>query len=343
MSPLTKPANEEATDLGESLEGVSLDGGPWFESAARALTKAFRAECCCAMRPMLAAQGWALDRAHFHGFPPGVDPAERVLELLRGLSSPLALAAVLPDRTQRPLAELTPSAVAGVRDALRRLEVPNRDVMCLAVCDGATLLAWVALLRRGDFTGAEQRVLDRLVPVLRRRLALGERLRQAELAEASLGAVLEALAEPALVVRGDGRVVAANAAAAALSLDPSSLQVERFRAGPTTHSNGRSSWRTTPLDSEEQPRGFLVVRRETGSDATDVTSVMHAAARRWGLTRTESRVLGELARGSSNKQIARSLDSSVRTIELHVSSILKKSALGSRAAVVAYLSGAVGK
>ncbi len=327
VSPLTNPASEEASELGESLEGVSIDGAPWFEGAARALTKAFRAECCCAVRPVLAARGWALDRACFHGLPPGIEPAARIVELLRGLSSPLALAAILPDRTQRPFAELTPTASAGVRDALRQLGVPNRDVMCLAVCDGATLLAWVALLRRNEFTELEHRALHRLVPVLRRRLALSERLRQAELAEASLGAVLEALAAPALVVRGDGRVVAANAAAAGLSLDPSTLPQEL----------SRPSWRTTPLGSREQPRGFLAVRRETG--VTDVTSVMNVAARRWRLTPAEARVLAELAQGASNKQIAGELESSVRTIELHVSSILKKSGLGSRAAVVAYLSG----
>jgi DNA-binding NarL/FixJ family response regulator len=51
---------------------------------------------------------------------------------------------------------------------------------------------------------------------------------------------------------------------------------------------------------------------------------------RFGLTRREMEVLGQLVKGSSNTAIAESLSLSTRTVEHHIASILQKMGVGSR-------------
>jgi DNA-binding CsgD family transcriptional regulator len=58
-------------------------------------------------------------------------------------------------------------------------------------------------------------------------------------------------------------------------------------------------------------------------------------ARAWSLTPRETEVLELLVRGLANKEIATALDTSVKTCEAHVSSLLHKSGADSRAAVIA--------
>jgi DNA-binding CsgD family transcriptional regulator len=60
-------------------------------------------------------------------------------------------------------------------------------------------------------------------------------------------------------------------------------------------------------------------------------------ARTWGLTARQTEVLERLSRGSSNKEIAASLDCAVRTVEIHVSEILRKAKVESRSALLAAL------
>jgi DNA-binding CsgD family transcriptional regulator len=55
----------------------------------------------------------------------------------------------------------------------------------------------------------------------------------------------------------------------------------------------------------------------------------------WQLTARESEVLGELAVGRSNKEIAVRLDCSARTVDVHVSSLLRKAQCTSRAELIA--------
>ena len=71
----------------------------------------------------------------------------------------------------------------------------------------------------------------------------------------------------------------------------------------------------------------LTRRRRTGPSAAST------------LTRRESEVLGVLARGRSNQQIAAELGLGQRTVEGHVSSVLGKLGVASRAEAVAYALG----
>jgi DNA-binding CsgD family transcriptional regulator len=68
---------------------------------------------------------------------------------------------------------------------------------------------------------------------------------------------------------------------------------------------------------------------------SDLPGRTRARAHEWGLTTQESRVLELLLQGLSNKEIARALGCSPRTVEIHVSRVLRKSGHESRAALIA--------
>jgi DNA-binding NarL/FixJ family response regulator len=95
-------------------------------------------------------------------------------------------------------------------------------------------------------------------------------------------------------------------------------------------------FQVSPIRAGTATRSYVVVERSSDSDSERRVA---AAANRWQLTRAESRVFRRLAGGISNKAIARDLDCSVRTVELHVSAILKKAHSRSRAELIVKLWG----
>jgi DNA-binding NarL/FixJ family response regulator len=62
---------------------------------------------------------------------------------------------------------------------------------------------------------------------------------------------------------------------------------------------------------------------------------LEAAAEAWDLTRRQSDVLGVLARGRSNKEIAVELGCAENTVELHVSELLRRTGASSRSELIA--------
>lgn len=92
--------------------------------------------------------------------------------------------------------------------------------------------------------------------------------------------------------------------------------------------------------------GGLLVQRLSGAGGPLLLVTQAAApARRveapgdWKLTGREGEVLEQIAAGRSNKDIAMSLGCSARTVEVHVSSLLRKSGCGSRTELLARLWG----
>lgn len=68
---------------------------------------------------------------------------------------------------------------------------------------------------------------------------------------------------------------------------------------------------------------------------TPLPSSRHDEETDWSLTRRETEVVRFLLAGAANKEIARVLGCSPRTIEVHVSSILRKSGVASRTELLA--------
>ena len=166
----------------------------------------------------------------------------------------------------------------------------------------------------------------------------------AELVEADVGllratlhAALGAIEEPTIVVRRNGHPVLANARGrewlASGTADLASLVQSAISAGPGQESAGFS---VSPIQGRQGVELFLVVGRPTGS--RDERRTVQAASS-WRLTRAETRVFGRLGRGITNRAIAHELECSIRTVELHVSSILKKAQVKSRAQLLVKLLG----
>ena len=85
------------------------------------------------------------------------------------------------------------------------------------------------------------------------------------------------------------------------------------------------------LTTRSGPLLLVLSGRGVRSDPLSPTRLRES----WQLTARESEVLGELAAGRSNKEIAGRLDCSARTVDVHVSSLLRKAQCTSRAELIA--------
>lgn len=158
---------------------------------------------------------------------------------------------------------------------------------------------------------------SRKTPRSRSKLSKDQRLRAATF-EALLGSIQTAV----FVTDPFGHPRQMNAAAATLHRQepPQVLrELARAIAGKSDRFVARR------FDTPTQPPHFLIV------PATPRASARPAAS----LTPREREVVGHLARGESNQEIAEALGISRRTAELHVSRILDKLGVQSRLAVVA--------
>jgi DNA-binding CsgD family transcriptional regulator len=208
-----------------------------------------------------------------------------------------------------------------------RNDMADRDQLRVLVCDGFYLAAWVGGFRREPFTPYERALLQQITPALERRLMLERRLGSEALARRELDAMLEPLGAPAFLVRTGVAVAHANGAGRQL------LRVE-----PELASRLRSAdspppgFDLTTLASWGLPLHHLAVRRVPAADAAERVA---QAAHRWELTRREREVLELVVAGQSNKDIATALLCAEKTVEVHMSSLLRKSGCDNRNALAA--------
>jgi DNA-binding NarL/FixJ family response regulator len=213
----------------------------------------------------------------------------------------------------------------------RQLQMENMFQLRALVCEDSALLAWIGVLRSEPFTPREQRLLQELVPSLLRRMEWETRLRQAGLLGAALEAALEALGQPAYVLTSTGRVVYANSAGRARveRVPPSVAEAIRLQGqGPLPPPHPH----VTRLHSRGLSPHYLVVDRSVEAQAT---GRVYALAARWELTAREAEVLEHIIQGASNKAIATRLGCAERTVEVHVTHLLRKAGVESRSALIA--------
>lgn len=216
-------------------------------------------------------------------------------------------------------------------DFLRRFEIDHMVYLRVLVCEEASLLGWVGVMRSEPFGERELNLLRELTPMLQRRLRLDTRLREAGLLHAALEVSLEALGQPAYVVTATGRVAYANAAGR--------VRLEREGAGHvaealTRHLRGEpggGSLSVTPLRLAGAAPHYLVVQRD---DSARTFARLHELGAGWKLTARETEVFGHLLRGESNKTISGKLGCAERTVEVHVTRILAKARVESRSALI---------
>jgi DNA-binding CsgD family transcriptional regulator len=209
-----------------------------------------------------------------------------------------------------------------------RFGFDDHDQLRVLVCDGPVLLAWVGGFRPGTFDEEDRRMLGALTSPLRARLRIEAQLKRAALDAAVAAESLEQLGAPAFVVDDGGHVRNANAPGRRwlAGTHRRALLVDMLR--------GRERCVRVRLQAAGMRAHWLLVVRskEPGLDARLAT-----AARRWGLTRRQAEVLERLVQGRANKTIAADLGCAEATVEVHVTALLEKAQVESRAELIAAL------
>lgn len=209
----------------------------------------------------------------------------------------------------------------------RQLNLDQMFQLRALVCEDEALLAWVGALRSEPFTAPEQQLFQELMPTLRRRLMLEQRLREAGLLSSALEAALEALGQPAYVTTATGRVMHANRVGRERSARHVAETVRQYVRGQEPREMTITALRVPGLATH-----YLVVDRN--ADAQNSGRVL-LLAERWGLTAREAEVLENIIQGASNKAIASRLGCAERTVEVHVTHVLSKAQSESRSALIA--------
>lgn len=121
-----------------------------------------------------------------------------------------------------------------------------------------------------------------------------------------------------------GRIIAANGAGR--------LWLESHDRACLEHPDGpdRELFEVTPSNRGAVRYCLVVLRGESPFQASAIPSA-------WQLTPREHEVVTLVARGASNYEIATELRCAVRTVEHHVTSILRKASVPSRSALIVAL------
>ncbi|HTL33960.1 MAG TPA: LuxR C-terminal-related transcriptional regulator [Kofleriaceae bacterium] len=218
-------------------------------------------------------------------------------------------------------------------DVLRPLGAQQYRQPRALLCDGSTVIAWFGGVHSSEPTGRQVQLLGAFVEPLRRRLVAESRLRESAYATAALEVALERLGSATFVVDARGAVRHANRAGRALiDRDPATLKAALRQAAA-----GRPSGlpvELVPIDDGGDARLWLASVTETSADAR-IAAAVAACRARWRLTPKQVEVLRYVVEGRSNTTIAGLLGCVERTVELHVTALLDKAGVDSRAGLVA--------
>lgn len=323
---------ERIRDIGRALE-VWQEGRSAIEETAPELMDLLGLEQFATYSISPGPKHWAVDYCLALGFQMDVRPiwSEYVA------SFPEKWGPYDPARPEQPqrnrvvrLAELgTREALETmpVYEAWKRCNLHEKDQIRVLLCDGDVLLRWIGGHRREPFTEREEHLLTELVPNLLERVKLERRLGQEALTLSALAAALEAIPAAALIVRQGASVVHANRAGSQL-LDRNHGRLPDELRGTNPEP---PDFDITQLESPGLGPHYLAIHR----GMPDRSARIREFARQWDLTRRQVQVLDLIVQGESNKRMAGELGCSLRTVELHVSNVLRKARAESRGALTA--------
>jgi DNA-binding CsgD family transcriptional regulator len=166
---------------------------------------------------------------------------------------------------------------------------------------------------------------------LRRRLWLERQLDVSDFALAALDEALALLPGAAFVVELGGRIVHANPAGRRTLAEGGKGTRERVAASVRAPERD-GPFTLIPLAARGAPDYLLAIARAgTPREGADPALL----ARRWGLTARQTQVLALLLRGYANRSIAADLQCALNTVEHHVTAVLAKAGVDSRAELIA--------
>jgi len=211
--------------------------------------------------------------------------------------------------------------------------IGDHEQLRVLLCEGASLLAWFGITDPATFSTRQRRLLAALARPMRRRLLLERRMARGERAGLALEAALEHIAIPAFVVGRHGVIHEMNAAGRSV-LEARRGELRRAVVDAIAGRPHQPVLQLVPLHARGlAPHWLVLIPAAAPHDR--LHAQLAAAATRWGLTRRETEVASWIARGATNQRIAAELGCAEHTVEVHVSRILAKADLASRAELVA--------
>jgi DNA-binding CsgD family transcriptional regulator len=213
-----------------------------------------------------------------------------------------------------------------------RIGTLGEDTMRVLVCDGPSMLAWVGIIQPAPTTERQRELLERVVPAFRKRLEFERLVAQSRLADAALVVALEEIAGAAWVIGPNGgKIEYANAAGRArLDADRDGMRAALVEC--IDHEGPTPDHRFKVARIRDASGGIAHIVVETPGASS--TNSVWDAVKRLGLTPAQTRVFEHVARGASNAVIAAELGVAERTVEAHVTAILVKAQVPSRAALI---------
>lgn len=240
----------------------------------------------------------------------------------------------LPRHLDLPQSRVVVQSLSG-RQGIYRVTLPDHQRLAGRLKRRARILArrlfWPAAIR--EMEGDKRELLERLRQLAGAHAAVEARRRDCELEAESRQTTERALLEALSQVRcaaflvGGGEVQAANELAG-FALHHEGAELRRRLLG-AVDGTPDGDFKVSRLASDGR---FLVMR--TGVEDL-VEQRLHLAVKAWGLTPRQADVLRGLVDGLGNKEIARELSCTVKTVEAHVTALLDRADADSRLSVVA--------
>ncbi len=145
--------------------------------------------------------------------------------------------------------------------------------------------------------------------------------------DAALGAALGLAPAPAFVIDDQLRIVKTNEPGRQLLKD----QPEETRAALSSRINGRAEPQATPLSRVGGHGHFLI---SLPLDGPALQAAAAALRVQHQLTKRQTEALALVVQGQSNREISDELGCSLRTVEIHLSAVFRKTGQASRTKLV---------
>lgn len=327
----------------ESALDVIVRGQPTgLATTVTPIRELLDAELVWTYRPVARLRGWDIVDAYGSNVPHAyIETFRQAVTDVDGDYAWFGVTRPQPAQRNRVLearmaVELARPGYFETTELYRRFFVPLRlarhHQLRVLLCDGPSLLAWFGTYQVDAPTPRQHRLLETLVPALRRRAILDRSLHASTFNTVALTAVLDQLGSPAFVLGARGEVHAANAAGRQ-RLDGDRQATAALLVDALAGRAPRDVVQLTELRSSGQRDGWLAVLPPSSTDARVDAAVSHARAR-WTLTARQTEVLRLLVRGLANATIADALGISERAVELHVTALLDRAGVDSRSALV---------
>jgi DNA-binding CsgD family transcriptional regulator len=329
--------------LRNELDTVVVDRAGALDNVLYELRGLLRAENTVLARMREMGQAWDMDLFHSSGLP---EPAAMQRRLSAFFSTaPRRFAwynAVSPEAEQRnkvveAISRIPPGEYEASRlhaEVMAPLSLEKHKQLRVLVCDGPSLLAWFGAFIPEAVNARQEQILNSLVPSLRRRLVLEQKLREAPRLAVALEVALEHLGSPAFILGAKGQIKELNVAARVL-LEQSSLDITAELRESAAARATRLTCELIPLRDQGYAVGWLaIVRLPTPSADTARSTRAAMFAARWNLTPRQRQVLELIASGATNSRIGAELGISERTVEDHVAAILAKAEVVTRAGLI---------